>query len=83
MNSLIPSYCTFISSAEKRRIGSPGVILSVSEGSYAGQRDPSLTLRMTSQADARYPTADYVLSKINTDYDSGLCAALASLIIHI
>ena len=27
--------------------------------------------------------ADNVLSKINTDYDSGLCAALASLIIHI
>src|SRR5438067_1075861 len=35
------------------------VILSVSEGSHAWrQRDPSLTLRMTRQADALLPNAD-------------------------
>jgi hypothetical protein len=27
--------------------------------------------------------ADYTVSKINTDYESSLCAALASSIIHI
>ena len=29
------------------------------------------------------PTADYALSKINTDYETSLYAAMASFIIHI
>jgi hypothetical protein len=36
-----------------------------------------------SEVSEQPPRADNALSKINTDYETGLCAAVASSIIHI